>query len=267
MPFADIGDLSICYEIHGEGPRVVLISGTGADLRQNPRRDRHPLTREHRVLMFDQRGLGRTGKPDGPYTMATYADDVARLMEYLGWSRAHIVGTSFGGMVAQHLALHHPDRVDRLVLACTSSGGAGGASYDLLAHDGRPRAERVRATAPIMDTRNDLTTDPPTYAPWFEALLKQAEQPALNADDPNADAGARHQLEARATHDVHDRLGEIAAPTLVLGGWFDGQAPPENQQRLAAAIPGARLEMVDGGHFFLLQVPSTWQTVADFFGE
>ncbi len=264
MPFTEVGGLSIYHEIHGTGPRVLLLSGSGADLRQNPRRDRQPLTRDHQVLMFDQRGLGRTGKPPGPYSMADYADDAVALMDRLGWEHAHVIGISFGGMVAQHLALRAPERIDKLVLACTSSGGAGGASYDLLAHHGQPPAERFAATASIMDSRNDLTTDPPTYAPWFDLLSERAAQPALNHDDPAAADGARRQLEARAGHDVYGRLGEVTAPTLVLGGRFDLQAPPDNVRRLAEAIPGARLEMVDGGHFFLLQVPETWQTVLDF---
>lgn len=264
MGFVDIGGLSVCFEIHGAGPKVVMLSGTGADLRQNRRRDRHPLTEHHEVLMFDQRGLGRTDKPDGPYSMEGYADDAAALMDTLGWERAHVIGISFGGMVAQHLALRHPDRVDRLVLACTSSGGAGGSSYDRLRHADQPRDERAAATASIMDTRNDLTTDPPTLAPWFDLLLPQSALPPLNAEEPRAADGARWQLEARADHDTHDRLGAVVAPTLVLGGRYDAQAPPENVRALAEAIPGARLEMVEGGHFFFLQVPEVWRTVADF---
>jgi 3-oxoadipate enol-lactonase len=89
----------------------------------------------------------------------------------------------------------------------------------------------------------------------------------LNADDPNWAIGARRQLEARADHDVWDRLPEIASPTLVLGGRFDVQAPPDNVERLAGRIPNARLEFFDGGHIFLLQVPEAWQSVVRFLAE
>ncbi|MFV0258974.1 MAG: alpha/beta fold hydrolase [Acidimicrobiales bacterium] len=267
MAFAAVNGIDICYEVHGEGPRVVLISGTGGDLRQNPARDRHPLVAGHQVLMYDQRGLGRTTKPgpgDEPPTMADYGDDAAALIDHLGWGRAHVVGISFGGMVAQHLALRHPDRVDRLVLACTSSGGAGGASFDLLTLDGFDPDDRLRRLLPIMDTRNDPTTDPPTLAPGFEPFLAGVAGERPNAGEPGAALGARRQLEARAGHDVWADLPRITAPSLVIGGRFDGQAPPVNAARLADRIPGAERVMFDGGHLFLAQDRTAWPTVVGF---
>ncbi|MDW3215977.1 MAG: alpha/beta hydrolase [Ilumatobacteraceae bacterium] len=265
MPFASVRGIDICYEIHGSGPRVVVISGTGGDLRQNPQRHRQPLVEGHEVLLYDQRGLGRSGKPDVEYSMGDYADDCAALMDELGWDRAHVVGISFGGMVAQHLALRHPERIGRLVLACTSSGGAGGDSFDLLAVADLPPAERAAIVMPIMDRRNDMTTDPPTLAPVFDMLMAaMGDGRPINADEPGSALGARRQLEARARHDVFDRLGEIVAPTFVIGGRYDGQAPPENVERLAAAIEGSRIEFFGGGHMFLLQDPSAWRSVIEF---
>jgi 3-oxoadipate enol-lactonase len=264
VPFAKVRDLDVYYEVHGNGPRVVLVSGTGGDLRTNPRRGHGPLERRCQVLMYDQRGLGQTSKPDRPCAMADFADDCLALMDVVGWDRAHVMGISFGGMVAQHVALRAPERVDRLVLACTSSGGAGGASFDLLSVADLPRAERARVTLPIMDTRNDPTTDPPTYAPMFDVIAPLMAAPPLNADDPAAAIGARRQLEARAGHDTWDRLGEIVADTLLIGGRYDGQAPPANMERLAERIPHSRLELFDGGHLFLLQDPSAWAAVVRF---
>lgn len=264
METVRVGDIDVCFEVHGSGTRVLLISGTGGDLRVDPNRSAHPLTAGHEVLMYDQRGLGRTSKPDEPYTMDQYADDAAGLMHELGWARAHVVGISFGGMVAQHLALRHPGLVDRLVLCCTSSGGAGGSSFDLLSLADRPRAERAELLLPVMDTRNDLSTDPPTLAPSFDRLAPFMAAPPLNADDPASELGARRQLEARADHDVYDRLGEITMPTLVAGGLHDGQAPPENLERLAAALPDATLRFFEGGHMFLLQDRSAWPAIVDF---
>lgn len=264
MPIAAVRDIDVFYEIHGSGPRVVLISGTGADLRQNPRRDRDLLAQHHEVLMYDQRGLGRSGKPDRPYSMVDYADDCAALMDAVGWDRAHVVGISFGGMVAQHVALRHPERVDRLVLACTSAGGEGGASFDLLAVHDLPPDERAAIVMPIMDSRNDWSTDPPTMAPMFDILAGFLGGPPLNADDPWSAMGARRQLEARADHDVWDSLASIAAPTFVIGGRYDMQAPPDNVERLASRIPDATLRLFDGGHLFLLQDPTAWPAVVDF---
>lgn len=267
MPFIDVRDLAVYYEIHGSGTRVLWINGTGGDLRQNPSRGDGPLERHHEVLMYDQRGLGQTSKPDVDYSMADYADDAAALMDELGWERAHVLGISFGGMVAQHLALRHRRRVDRLVLACTSSGGAGGSSFDLASVAQLSPEERMRMVLPIFDSRNELESDPPVYAPEFEWLASAMAGPALNADDPDADMGARRQLDARAGHDVWDRLSEIVAPTLVLGGRYDLQAPPDNLERLASAIPDATLQFCDGGHMFFLQDPAAWEAVVDFLAD
>ncbi|MEO6571825.1 MAG: alpha/beta hydrolase [Ilumatobacteraceae bacterium] len=284
MPFVFVRDLEIYYEIHpapaveSDGsrgddrspptrPRVVLISGTGGDVRADPRRSTSPLATRCEVLMYDQRGLGRTSKPDVECTMAEYADDCVALMDARGWQRAHVMGISFGGMVAQHVALRHPDRVDRLVLACTSSGGAGGASFDLLSVADLSPSDRLRITLPVLDTRNDPTTSPPAYAPLFDVIAAIGARGPLNADDPGAAMGARRQLEARARHDTWDDLDRIDVPTLVLGGRFDGQAPPANVRALADRIPDAELRMFDGGHMFLLQDPAAWAAVVTFLTQ
>jgi 3-oxoadipate enol-lactonase len=264
MPFQQVRDLRMYFEVHGAGERVLNISGTGGDLRTNPTRGTGLLEKNFEVAMFDQRGLGQTSKPDVAYSMADYADDAAALMDVLGWERAHVVGTSFGGMVAQHFVLRHPTRVNRLVLACTSSGGAGGSSFDLLSVVDLPPSDRARITLPIMDTRNDPTTTPPTHAPGFAELAPFLARPPLNSDDPNSVMGARRQLEARADHDVWDELPTVAVPTLVIGGRFDAQAPPANVQRLAERIPNATLVLCDGGHLFMLQDPTAWATIVGF---
>jgi 3-oxoadipate enol-lactonase len=264
MPFCELRGLSVYFEVHGDGEPVLWISGTGGDLRQNPARGNGPLERNFQVLMYDQRGLGRSSKPDVRYTMADYADDAAALLDAMRWETAHVVGVSFGGMVAQHLALRHPERIDRLVLACTSSGGEGGSSFDLASLTDLPEEERLAKVMSLFDSRNDLSVEPPVYAPQFEWLAPAMAGPALNADDPDSELGARRQLEARNGHDVWGELGGIAAPTFVAGGRYDQQAPPENVRRLASAIPGARMEMFDGGHMFLLQDPTAWPTIVDF---
>lgn len=263
MPIADVNGLELYYELHGSGHPIVFISGTAHDLRNDPDRGSGPLEQAFQVLMFDQRGLGRSGKPDVPYTMADYADDVAALMDVVGWQRAHVVGNSFGGMVAMHVALRHPQRVERLVLACASSGGAGGTSFELTALQSLPEAERRPASLRLLDTRNDVTTDPPTLAPGFQRVLA-AMQRRVVSDDPAALRGVQRQLEARSGHDVWDDLPRIAAPTLVIGGRYDGIAPVANLERVASRIPRATLALFDGGHQFFEQDPSAWPAVVDF---
>jgi 3-oxoadipate enol-lactonase len=265
MAEVKVNGIDVYYEVHGSGERVVLISGTGGDLRADPNRAKSLLAQNFEVLMFDQRGLGQSGKPDVPYTMADYADDAAGLMAALGWDLAHVMGISFGGMVAQQLVLRYPERVNKLVLACTSAGGEGGASFDLLSVHDLPTDQRLAITMPIMDSRNDLSVDPPILAPWFDVLLPlwKKNQP-LNGNDPNAALGARRQLEARLGHNVYEQLNKIRSHTFVIGGSFDAQAPVDNVNALAAAILGSSVQFFDGGHLFLLQDPTAWPSVVAF---
>jgi 3-oxoadipate enol-lactonase len=265
MAIAHVNGIDMYYEIHGSGERVVLISGTGGDLRADPTRAKSLLAQNFEVLLYDQRGLGQSGKPDNPYTMAHYADDAVALMTAVGWDRANVMGISFGGMVAQHVVLRYPERVNKLVLACTSSGGAGGSSFDLLSVHDLDLEARLAITLPIMDSRNDLAAQPPILAPWFDVLLPiwRANKP-LNGDDPNAAMGARRQLEARLGHNVYEQLDQIRAHTFVVGGTFDVQAPVDNVKALANAISGSKVEFFDGGHLFLLQDKTAWPAVVNF---
>jgi 3-oxoadipate enol-lactonase len=265
MPYAKVRDIEVYYEIHGSGPPVLSISGSGQDLRTNPSLGNGLLEQHFTVLHYDQRGLGRTSKPDVAYTMADYADDAAGLLDAVGWARAHVVGMSFGGMVAQHLVIGHPARVDRLVIGCTSAGGVGGASYDLREHEKLDPEARRRRALEIMDSRCDFGVDPPRLAPGMEPLFAMfARAGELDAADPQRAMGARRQLDARADHDTSARLGEITAPTLVAAGRFDDQAPLRNSEYLAAHIPGARLYVADGGHLFMLQDPTAWPVMLAF---
>ena len=265
MPFISVGDLSVYYERQGEGAPVLFISGTGSDLRVRPGILDGPLPRHFEVLAYDQRGLGQTSKPDQAYTMADYADDAAALMTAIGWDSAHVVGLSFGGMVAQELAIRHPGRIRRLVLGCTSPGGAGGASYPFHEIGHLTGEARARHLIPISDTRRDEA--------WARANPDQyAQFVAMGAADPYADApghrmGAQRQLDARAAHDVWDRLDQIRCPTFIAAGRYDGVAKPETQERMAARIPGARLEFFDGGHMFVIQDRAAFPAIVGFLNE
>ena len=266
MPYASVGELEVYYELVGEGPRVLFISGTGGDLRHRPGVQDGPLKDQFEVLAYDQRGLGRTTKPPRDYTMQGYGDDAAGLLDALGWPRAHVVGVSFGGMVAQELAIRHPGRVGRLVLACTSSGGPGGASYPLheLAELGPD--ERARRHIALSDLAQDEAwqrANPKAVAGILSFVAERQPAP----DDAEALAGARRQLEARSRHDTWDRLDQIRAPTLVCGGERDGIAPRANQEALASKIPDARLELFDGGHLFLLQDRAAFPRIVEFLQE
>ena len=156
MTYVLANGLQFYCEQMGQGPRLLFISGTGSDLRVKPNMFDGPLVKSFEVLGYDQRGLGQSDKPDRPYSMADYADDAAALMVALGWDRAHVMGVSFGGMVAQELAIRHPQKIDRLVLACTSPGGAGGASFPFHEIGHLTGEARARHMIPISDTRRSL---------------------------------------------------------------------------------------------------------------
>ena len=262
MPFASVRGIRLYYERGGNagsGRRLLLISGSGRDLRQKPSVLDGPLAADLELLAFDQRGLGQTDKPDRAYAMADYAADALALLDHVGWQRCRVYGISFGGMVAQELAVTAPERVERLVLACTSAGGAGGASYPLHELTDQPPAELAARYLRLLDTRGEDAG---------ELLLQiaktlQAEQ-AVGAGEPGRELGFRRQLEARRGHDTYDRLGRLTMPVLIAAGRYDGIAPPANQQAMHAAITGSRLEWFEGGHVFMLQDPRANEVIRDF---
>jgi 3-oxoadipate enol-lactonase len=262
VPILRAGELDLYYERRGEGSPLLFISGTGSDLRNTPNVFDGPFPRHFDTLAYDQRGLGRSAKPDRTYTMADYADDAANLLAAIGWPSARVVGVSFGGMVGQELALRHPDKVERLVLCCTSPGGAGGASYPLHTIEHMSRADRARHMIPISDTRHDATwakENPETY----EKLFAVASADPF-ADEPGHAVGLRRQLEARSHHDTWERLSGIACPTMIAAGRYDGIALPVSQEKMASRIAGAQLRFYEGGHLFLLQDRNAFPEIIAF---
>jgi 3-oxoadipate enol-lactonase len=273
MPTASVRDLDVHYELGGVdgGPPVLFISGTGGDLRTKPNVLDGPLAKRFAVLAYDQRGLGQTSKPDAVATMADYALDAAALLEHLGgaWvGGVAVVGASFGGMVAQELAIRRPELVSRLVLCCTSSGGQGGASYPLHELADLDAEERARTQLGISDTRfgAEWQREHPEEAARILRRMRATDEVADGDGGGRTAAhiGARRQLEARAGHDTWSRLGSIAAPTFVAAGRYDGIAPLANAESLAERIPRASLQIFEGGHLFLLQDRSAWTAIVNF---
>ncbi len=270
MPHCFANGVSLYYELTGSGERLLVISGTGGDLRHTPRMTDGALGDTFEVLAYDQRGLGQSDVPPPPYTMADYGEDAAALLDAAGWDECMVFGVSFGGMVAQELAIRYPQRVRRLVLACTSAGGAGGASYPLQELVGLEPEERVTRQMEVLDTRWDATWRS-EHGDLVEMIRSRM---GLDRAEGVGESGARvaqegltNQLEARSHHDTSTRLGAIACPTLVCGGRYDGIAPPGNSEFLADAIPRARLALFDGGHAFFMQDPTSMPTVVSFLTE
>lgn len=265
MPKARVGEIEMYYELAGTGPRLLFIGGTGGDLRTRPGVFEGPLAKSFELLAYDQRGLGRTDRPRRAYTMAEYADDAAGLLDHIGWESCLVFGVSFGGMVAQELVLRHPERVARLALACTSSGGGGGASYPLHELQALKIEERFARMIELSDVRNDAawrSANPDAFGAAIEFQRKRRN--VGDPDNPNAQEGAQRQLEARQHHDTFDRLHRVEAPTYLCGGRYDGISPPANLEALHARIENSTLEFFEGGHLFMIQDRAAYPRIIEF---
>ncbi len=259
MPFVSVPGATIHYEEAGSGPPVLLVNGSGTDLRHRPGPLDWPVSAHFSVVGYDHRGLGQSpaDDPDQQPTMADFAADAIALCDHLGWDGFGVVGISFGGMVAQEIALTAGSRVSRLVMGCTSSGGTGGASYPLHEVWKMPDDERIARMAEIVDRR--AVTDPEVR----DALRAFMSGGAAHPPSPE---GLARQLEARRLHDTWNRLPSLSVPTMVAAGRHDGIAPLENAEALAGRIPGAVLQVFEGGHGFFMEDPTAWPAMIGFLG-
>ena len=250
MPTVVANGIELFYERWGHGPRLLFLNGSGSSIATSELLIKL-FTNDFEVLVHDQRGLGQSAIPPGPYTMADYAADAAALLDCVGWDRALVAGVSFGGMVAQELAVTCPDRVERLALLCTSPGGAGGASYPLHELASMSPAERAAISIVNLDTRfsPEWLSTHPTDKAIFEMMAERAATPKTEEQR----RGEAMQLEARRHHDVWDRLSRITCPTFVACGKYDGLAPPANSSAIASRVPNADLREYEGGHLFSAQ--------------
>ena len=240
----DWGNMGWVAHGGGDGAPLLVVNGSGSDLsRISPLLER--LSSSFSVVSFDHRGFGVSDAGPGPYRIEDVADDAAALISHQWSGAVAVLGISFGGMVAQHLAIRHPSLVSRLVLACTSSGGDGGSSFPLHELADLDVAERVRLLPELMDTR---------FTPeWLAANGVDASLfGPPSGDEPSKTATGR-QFAARREHDAWSGLPSIDCPVLVASGRYDGIAPSDNGRRIAERIPGARFREFDGGHAFFIQ--------------
>jgi 3-oxoadipate enol-lactonase len=253
MPAGHVNGVELYWEQRGSGPRLLFCNGSGTTL-QAVRPLLDLVAAKFDLLAWDYRGLGRSVPLTGPYTMADLAADAAGLLAIAGWDVCRVLGVSFGGMVAQEFAVTNPQRVERLALACTSAGGGGGSSYPLHKLQQLPPEERAAVQLKLADSRWDER--------WLEAhpvdrtLAEGLAAAGQSQRDPAAEAAYKAQLEARAGHDVWDRLGAITCPALVGYGNYDGIAPVQNSAAIVSHVGGAELRGYEGGHLFLFQDPS-----------
>ena len=260
MPHIKADDIRIYYEIHGAGNQTfTMIRGLGSDLSawspQIPEFSKH-----FRTVVFDNRGAGRTDKPDGPYSIRQMAQDVNGLLQALNIQRTALLGISMGGMIAQEFAIAYQEKLSYLILGCTTFGGpeAIHASREILnsiqaGPDADEKTRRLQEQAlfcddTIMNHRDVITAFAETRGRF-----------------PIPQRSLALQSAALRGHDAADRLHQIRTPTLVITGIEDRLIPPENSRLLAEKIPGAILKQLPGGHVFMFEHPDAFnRAVIDF---
>lgn len=251
MPNVTVGELEIAYEEQGEGPALLFVMGfTGS--RHHWLGFHRRFADRFRVIAFDNRGVGETTVTRAPYTIAQMAGDALGLLDALGVARAHVVGVSMGGMIAEELALAAPDRVDRLVLGCTHFGGA---RQIAPAADVTETFSRIGQQGAERTVRDMLGLN---FTPEFSAANGELVERlvAHGLATRMSPFGFFGQAAAIAAHDVEARISAIARPTLVLAGDRDRLIPSENSRLLAERIPGAKLHLLPGiAHMFWVEAP------------
>jgi 3-oxoadipate enol-lactonase len=250
MPRQRVGDIEIYYEIHGEGPQtLVMIRGLGSNLtawyEQTPEFERH-----FRTLVFDNRGAGRTDKPDAPYSIPQMADDTAGLMDALGIRRAALLGISMGGMIAQEFALAHQERLSCLILGSTNFGGSGIAQANANIVAAVVAGEKANAEQRKLQTQaafcDETIANRPEVIENHNRVRMQYLIPPFSF---------MRQVAAVGQFDASARLAGIRVPTLVIAGTGDRLVPPANSRMLAERISGAVLKELPGGHMFMIEYP------------
>jgi 3-oxoadipate enol-lactonase len=265
MPFARSASVKLHWESAGRGPAVLLVAGQGMTV-EGWWATMPVLTRSFRVIAFDHRDTGRSSRVAWPYTVGQLADDAVAVLDAAGEQRAHVYGISLGSLVAQEVALRHPERVEALVLGASSAGGwaaykpsASSSAQTFLFRAGAMGPEEAEwAAVPYTYAERTRRFHPERIVADMEHRLRSLPE----------QLGYLHQAAAVASHDAYDRLNNVAAPTLVVHGEEDIFIPPVNALVLAERIPGAQLRLwPHAGHMYIIDEPRADREIARFLRQ
>ena len=244
--------------IKPNAPKLLILGGSNFDLRLKRSFLNTSLVKHCAIATYEPRGIGRSQQPCGNWTMQDYAEDAIAFLDAIGWDEVVVLGESFGGMTALHLALLAPHRIKALIIASATAGGAH-ASFDISAFLGLSHEETAIQSLCLQDTRNrQLRENRPMR---FAAQVKNRIAFEKAFFDPSViNGGYARLLAARRDHDCTAQLGQINIPTTVIAGRYDQQASLENQEALADALNNAEFFAYDDGHGLLFNYPEAVDT-------
>jgi 3-oxoadipate enol-lactonase len=241
MPYTENDGANIWYEVSGEGDPLLLIMGLGADS-TGWILQRKPFAERYQVIVFDNRGVGRSSCPPPPFSTEQMAGDALAVLDAVGIERAHVLGVSLGGAIAQHVALRAPERVRSLILAATWAGPSVWRSRvrDVQLAVARTAGREALITLRMLFVFSPLLfNDNPQLADLIQKTLLES---------PATLEGYLAQVDAAEFHDARARLGELTMPTLAITGRRDVLVPPELTEEIASSIAGAELVKLESAH-------------------
>jgi pimeloyl-ACP methyl ester carboxylesterase len=253
MPFVDVNGVKIYYKVLGLGDPMVMLQGYGHYSTQWGGLPNEFAKLQYKVILVDNRGVGRSDKPDAPMTVAQMADDVCKVLDALSIKKASVFGVSMGGMIAQEFAINHPDRLINLILGCTTPGGPHSVKptpegakvlfdYDYLIK--MTPEQRTLEVFKFFCSEEFIEANPDAWKQYHESTMAY----------PTPTYSFVRQAEAISKFDTWDRLPGITAPTMIISGTSDQIIPFKNSELMEELIPGAELTLLqDKRHGFFIE--------------
>lgn len=262
MPKVMANGIDFYYEIHGEGQPLVLLEGLGyaSWMWEQQIKD---MSKHFQVIVFDNRGVGYTDKPEMEYSIKLFADDTAQVLKALNVDKAHVLGVSMGGFIAQEFTIRYPEMVDHLVLCCTSVGGPNSIpipeeTLKIMMRGGGKEDALSSAKFAISTALNEQTLH--LHQDIIDFILNE------QLKNPQPKQAYQRQLLAGASFNSEERVNQIIADTLIMAGRGDRVVPYGNAQMLHEKIVHSRVEILeDAGHLFFMEKPvETNELIIDF---